>query len=75
MEFSVHCPSPVNTYSYVRGENSGSTSKSVKTYLLLTCITNLILAIHTQSTNGLEEPFNIRQQKKVSLAHAQGVYL
>ncbi len=22
MEFSVHCPSPPNTYSYVREENS-----------------------------------------------------
>jgi hypothetical protein len=28
MEFSVHRPSPPNTYSYVREENSGSTRKS-----------------------------------------------
>ncbi len=28
MEFSVRCPSPPNTYSYVREESSGSTRKS-----------------------------------------------
>ncbi len=43
VEFSVRHPSPTNTYSYVRGENSGSTRKSVVIYLLFTCITNLIL--------------------------------
>jgi hypothetical protein len=57
MEFSVHCPSPLNTYSYVREENSSSTRKRVEIYFLFTCITNLILALHTQSVNGLEEPF------------------
>jgi hypothetical protein len=41
----------------VQEENLGSTRKSVEIYLLFTCITNLILAIHTQSMNGLEEPF------------------
>jgi hypothetical protein len=46
-----------NTYSYVQEENSGSTRKSVEIYLLFTCITNLILAIHMKSVNGLEEPF------------------
>ena len=30
MEFSVHRPSPPNTYSYVREENSGSTRKIVQ---------------------------------------------
>jgi hypothetical protein len=49
--------SPLNTYSYVQEENLGSTRKFVKNYLLFTCITNLILALHTQSVNGLEEPF------------------
>jgi hypothetical protein len=38
-------------------KNLSSTRKSVEIYLLFTCITNLILAIHTQSMNGLEEPF------------------
>jgi hypothetical protein len=57
MEFSVRRPSPPNTYSYVGEKNSGSTRKFVQNYLLFTCITNLILAIHTQSVNGLKEPF------------------
>jgi hypothetical protein len=57
VEFSIRCPSPLNTYSYVQEENLGSTRKFIETYLLFTCITNLILAIHTQRVNGLEEPF------------------
>jgi hypothetical protein len=57
MEFSVRRPSPPNTYSYVREENLGSTRKFIEIYLLFTCITNLVLALHTQSVNGLEEPF------------------
>ncbi len=73
MEFSVHHPSPPNTYSYVQEENLGSTRKSVENYLLFMCITNQILAIHTQSVNWLEEPF-LRQRKKVTPAHAQRVY-
>ncbi len=57
MEFFVHRPSPPNTYSYVQEENSGSWRKFVLNYLLFTCIFNLIFAIHTQSMNGLKEPF------------------
>jgi hypothetical protein len=57
MEFSVCRPSPPNTYSYVQEENLGSTRKFVEIYLLFRCITNLILALHMQSMNGLEEPF------------------
>jgi hypothetical protein len=57
MEFSVRRPSPPNTYSYEREENLGSTRKFVDIYLLFTCITNQILALHTQSMNELEEPF------------------
>jgi hypothetical protein len=57
VEFSVRCPSPLNTYSYVGEEYSGSTRKLVQNYLLFTCISNLILAIHMQSVNGLEKPF------------------
>ena len=57
MELSVRPPSPLNTYSYVREGNLGSTRKLVEIYLLFTCITNLILALHTQSAKGLEEPF------------------
>jgi hypothetical protein len=57
MEFSVRRPSPPNTYSYVQEENLGSTRKFVQNYILFTCISNLILAIHTQSVNGYKEPF------------------
>jgi hypothetical protein len=57
VEFTVRCPSPSNTYFFVREENSGSTRKSVEIYLLFMCITNPILAIHMQSLKGLEEPF------------------
>jgi hypothetical protein len=48
-----------DAYSYVREENLGSTRKFVQNYLLFTSISNLILAIHTQSINGLEEPFTL----------------
>jgi hypothetical protein len=57
MEFPVRRPSPPNIYSYVREEYSGSTSKFIHNYLLFMFISNLILAIHTQIMNGLEEPF------------------
>jgi hypothetical protein len=56
----VRPPSPLNTYSYVREENSGSTRKIVENHLLFTCITNQILAlctIHPQSVDGLEKLF------------------
>jgi hypothetical protein len=39
VESSVRRPSPSDTYSYVREENSGLTRKFVKHYLLFTCIT------------------------------------
>ncbi len=57
VEFSVRPPSPLNTNSYGREQYLGSTIKFVEIYLLFTCITNLILAQHTQSVNGLGEPF------------------
>ncbi len=57
MEFSVRRLSPLNTYSYVQEENLGSARQFVEIYLLFTCITNLVLALHMQSVNGLEEPF------------------
>jgi hypothetical protein len=57
MEFSVRRPSPPNTYSYVQEENLGSTRKFVQNYSLFMCLSNPILAIHTQSVNELEEPF------------------
>jgi hypothetical protein len=57
MEFSVRRPSPPNTYSYVREENLCPTRKFVQNYELFMCISNLILAIHTQSMNGYEEKF------------------
>ncbi len=69
VEFSVHSPSPPNTYSYVREENLGSTRKFVLNCLLFMCISNLILAIHTPQGTFL------RQRRKVPPAHAQRVYL
>jgi hypothetical protein len=57
MGLNVRHLSPLNTYSHVPEENMGSTRKSVEIYLLFTCITNLILAIHMQRVNRLEEPF------------------
>jgi hypothetical protein len=53
MDLSVCRPSPLNDYSFVREENVGSTRKSVEIYLLFMHITNLILAIHMQSVNGM----------------------
>jgi hypothetical protein len=38
------------------------------------CISNLILAIHTQIVNGLEEPFS-KTAEKVPPAHAQWVLI
>ncbi len=73
MEFSVRRPSP-NTYSFVREENLGSTRKVVQNYLLFTCsISNLILAIPTQSVNGLEN-LSKTAEKKSSSPRAAGVY-
>ncbi len=63
VEFSVRRPSPPNTYSYVREENLALIRKFVQNYLLFTCISNLILAIHTQSVIGLEEPFSDNGEK------------
>jgi hypothetical protein len=40
-----------------REGNLGSTRKFVQNYLLFTCISNQILAMHTQSVNRLKEPF------------------
>ena len=71
MEFSVRRPSPPNTYSYVREENSGSTRKSVEIYSKILCITNLILAIHAER-EWARGTFQ-RQQRTVPPAHAQGV--
>jgi hypothetical protein len=55
-------------------ENLGSTRKSVEIYIKIACITNLILAIHRQSVNGLEEPFQ-HSRKKSSSPCAAGVTL
>jgi hypothetical protein len=75
MEVSVHCPSPPNTYSYVREENLGSTRKLVENHLLFMCITNQILAlftIHPRSIDGLEKLFK-DSEKKIPPAHAHRV--
>jgi hypothetical protein len=47
VEFSVRRPSPPNTYSYVREENSGSTRKFEENHLTFMCITNKTLALCT----------------------------
>jgi hypothetical protein len=49
LEAFVHRLSPPNTYSFVQEENLGSTRKFVENYLLCTCITNKILALHSWS--------------------------
>jgi hypothetical protein len=74
MEFSVHRPSPPNIYSYMQEENLGSTRKFVEIYLLFTCITNLILALHTHAECEWAGGTSLREQKKVHPADAQRVY-
>ncbi len=72
----MHPPSPLNTYSYVREENLGSTRKFVQNHLLFTYIANQILAlctIHPRSIDGLEKLFK-DSRKKVFPAHAQRVF-
>jgi hypothetical protein len=73
VEFSVRHPSPLNTYSYVHEENLGSTRKLVENYLLFTCISNLILAIHTQRVYGLKVLSTMTAKKSSSSPHAAGV--
>ena len=73
MEFSDHRSSPQNTHPYVGEENSGATRKFVQNYLLFTCISNLILAIHMQIMNGLKEPLS--GKKSSSSPCAAGVLL
>jgi hypothetical protein len=68
MDFSVHCPPPPNTYSYVQEENLGSTRKCVEIYLLFMCITNLICTTHAE--HEWAGGTFLRQQKKVPPAHA-----
>ncbi len=76
VEFRVRRPSPPNTHSFVREESSGSTRKFVQNYSLFMCISNLILAIHTQIVNGLEEPLSKTADKSSSSPrHVQQVYL
>jgi hypothetical protein len=63
VESSICYLSPPNTYSYVQGEKLGSTRQFVGNFSLITCITNLILALHMRSMDGLEEPFKNRGKK------------
>jgi hypothetical protein len=71
MEFSVRRSSSLNTNSYVQEENLGATRNFVQNYLLFTCISNLILAIHMQSMNDMRNL--LRQWRKVPPAHMQRV--
>ena len=77
MEFSVHRPSPSNTYSYVQEENLGSTRKFVKKLLLVYLYFQPNSCnVHTQSMNGEWAPGTfLRQRRKVPPAHAQQVLL
>ncbi len=68
MEFSVHRPSPPNTYSYVGEESLGSTRKFVKNFLLFTCVT--ACTTHSEHERWAEGSF-LRQRKKIPPAHAQ----
>ncbi len=74
MEFSVHRPSPPNTYSYVREEKSGSTRKFVQNYLLFRCISNLGNSCNTRAEHEWAQGTILRQRRKVPPAHAQQVY-
>jgi hypothetical protein len=49
LKASVHRLSPPNTYSFVQEEHLASTRKFEENYLLFTCITNKILALHPWS--------------------------
>jgi hypothetical protein len=75
VECSVYCPSPLNTYSYVREEDLGSTRNSKESYLLFTCIANLGNSCNTHADHEWAGGTFLRQRKKVPSAHAQQVYL
>jgi hypothetical protein len=73
MEFSIHHPSPPNTYSYVQEENLGSTRKFVQNFLFVymyfqpnSCNTH---AEHDAECEWVQETF-LRQWRKVPPAHA-----
>jgi hypothetical protein len=77
VELSVRHPSPPNTYSYVQEETPGSTRKFVENHLLLTCITNQILALSMYNTpvehGWAGESFLGQQKKSSSSPQAAGI--
>ena len=74
MEFFVRHPSPPNTYSYVREENSGSTRKSVEIYLLFTYVYYQPNSCNTHAESEWAGGTSLRQQRKVPPAHLQRVF-
>jgi hypothetical protein len=73
MELSAHRPSPLNAYSYVREDNSGSTRKTVEIYLLFTC-NYQPNSCSTHAEHELAGGTFLRQRKKVAPAHAHRVF-
>jgi hypothetical protein len=57
----------------VHEESLGSTRKLVENYLLFTCISNLILAIHMQRVYGLEVLSTMTAKKSSSSPCVAGV--
>ncbi len=74
MEFSVRRPSPLNTYSYVREENSGSTIKFVQNFLFV-YVYFQPNSCNTHAEHEWVRGTFLRQWRKVPPAHAQRVYL
>jgi hypothetical protein len=75
MKFSVRRPSPPNTYSYVREENSGSTRKFVEINLLFMCKYYQPNSCTTHAEREWARGTFLRQQKEVPPAYTQQVDL
>ncbi len=74
MEFSVHRPSPPNTYSYVWEEDLGSTRKFEQKLLIVYVYYQPYSCNTYKEHEGAGGTF-LRQRKKGPTAHTQRVYL
>jgi hypothetical protein len=74
VKFSVRHPSPLNTYSYVREENLGSTRKFIEIYLLFTCKYYQPNSCTKHAEREWAGGTFLRQRKEVPPAHAQWVF-
>ncbi len=73
MEFSVRCPSPSNTYSYVYEENLGSTRKFVQNFLFV-YVYFQPNSCNTHAKHEWVQGTLLRQRRKVPPAHMQRVF-